>query len=53
MSTTHIGKIGRLPRNIRQILGERIEDGIPNKELVEWLNGLQEVKDSLMLRFGG
>ena len=53
MNTTHIGKIGRLPGNIRQSLGERIEEGIPNKELVVWLNGLPEVKDSLALRFGG
>jgi hypothetical protein len=53
MSTTHIGKIGRLPRDTRHILGERIEDGIPNKELVAWLNGLPVVKDVLALRFGG
>jgi len=53
MSTTHIGKIGRLTQSIRQILGERIVDGIPNKELVEWLNGLKPVKEVLALRFGG
>lgn len=53
MSMTHIGKIGRLSRDIRQILGERIEDGIPNKELVKWLNGLPAVREVLELRFGG
>jgi hypothetical protein len=53
MSTTHIGKIGRLPKNIRHFLGQRIEDGIPNKELVAWLNETQAVKDVLALRFGG
>jgi len=53
MSTTHIGKIGRLPKDTRHILGERIEDGVPNKELVKWLNEGEEVKWMLEQRFGG
>ena len=50
---THIGKIGRLPRDTRHLLGQRIENGIPNKELVQWLNASPNVKDLLALRFGG
>jgi hypothetical protein len=53
MSTTHIGKIGRLPQEIRQLLGQRIEDGIPGTELVQWLNGMPEVQEALRLRFEG
>ena len=42
-----------MPRDTRQILGERIEDGVPNKELVKWLNESTVVKGILELRFGG
>jgi len=27
MNTTHVGKIGRLPKSIRDMLGQRIENG--------------------------
>ncbi len=53
MSVTHIGKIGRLPKSIRDELGQRIEDGEPGKELVKWLNGLSDVKSILKEQFGG
>jgi hypothetical protein len=53
MSTTHIGKIGRLPKCIRDELGHRLEDGEPGKELVKWLNGLSGVKRVLKEQFGG
>ena len=53
MSTTHVGKIGRLPKYIRDDLGRRIEDGEPGKELVKWLNGLPRVKEVLQEQFGG
>lgn len=53
MSTTHIGKIGRLPKSIRDELGRRIEDGEPGKELVKWLNGLSHVQEVLKEQFGG
>ena len=53
MNTTHIGKIGRLPQNIRHFLGRRLENGIPNKELVKWLNESEEVQDVLKHWFGG
>jgi hypothetical protein len=53
MSNTHIGKIGRLPKSIRDELGRRIEDGEPGKELVKWLNGLPRVQEILKERFDG
>jgi len=52
MSTTHVGKIGRLPQSIRDKLGHRIEDGKLGKELVKWLNGLPDVKRILKDYFG-
>ena len=53
MSVTHIGKIGRLPKCIRDELGHRIEDGEQGKELVKWLNGLPGVQRVLKEQFGG
>ena len=53
MSTTHVGKIGRLPQSIRDKLGHRIEDGKLGKELVKWLNGLPDVKRVLKDYYGG
>ena len=53
MSTTHIGKIGRLPKSIRDDLGRRLEDGEPGKESVKWLNGLPRVQEILKEQFGG
>ena len=53
MSITHVGKIGRLPKSIRDDLGRRIEDGEPGKELVIWLNGEPRVQEILKKQFGG
>src|ERR1022692_3603881 len=53
MSTTHVGKIGRLPKYYRDKLGRRIEDGEPGKELVKWLNGEKRVQEMLKEQFGG
>ena len=53
MSNTHIGKIGRSPKSIRDELGRRIEDGEPGKELVKWLNGEPRVQEILKEQFGG
>ena len=50
---THIGKIGRLSKDIRNQLGQRIEDGLPGTEIVPWLNSLPEVKEVLKQHFGG
>ena len=53
MSTTHVGKIGRLSKFIRDELGRRIEDGEPGKELVKWLNVNPRVQEILKEQFGG
>ncbi len=53
MSATRVGKIGRLPKLIRDDLGRRIEDGEPGKELVKWLNNLPDAKRVLKEYFGG
>src|SRR5947199_293160 len=41
------GKIARLPEEIRQALNERLENGEEGKALLEWLNGLPEVRGIL------
>jgi len=53
MSITHIGKIGRLPKYIRDQLNRRIEDGEQGKELVKWLNCEPDVLEVLQEQFGG
>jgi hypothetical protein len=50
---TRVGKIARLPKEIREELNERLENGEQGKELVGWLNGLPEVKKTLAGQFGG
>jgi len=47
------GKIARLPQRVRDELNQRLLDGEPGKKLVEWLNGLREVKSVLKLHFNG
>lgn len=49
----HIGKIGRLPYEIRCQLGRAIQDGVPGVRLVAWLNSLPEVQAILASDFGG
>ncbi len=51
--TTRNGKIARLPKQVRDDLNDRLGDGEPGKQLVEWLNGLPAVQEVLKLRFGG
>lgn len=50
---TRTGKIARLPREIRDLLNRRLQDGEPGQRLVEWLNGLPEVGEVLAEGFGG
>lgn len=50
---SRIGKIARLPRYLRSQLNERIEDGEPGRPLLEWLNALPAVRDTLAEHFGG
>ena len=40
-------KIGRLPFAVRNELNERIRDGVQGPELLEWLNGLKEMRKIL------
>jgi hypothetical protein len=47
------GKIARLPRNIRDQLNHRLDDGESGVRLVEWLNGLPEVQAVLDQDFEG
>lgn len=53
MSNTRVGKIGRLPKYIRDELGRRIEDGELGKELVKWMNNVPYVQEILKEQFGG
>jgi hypothetical protein len=48
---TRTGKIARLPREIRDELNRRLQDGQPGTELVTWLNSLQPVQAVLEMQF--
>lgn len=50
---TRTGKIARLPRDIRNLLNGRLQDGEPGTRLVEWLNALPDVRQVLADEFGG
>lgn len=45
------GKIARLPRRIRDELNHKLEDGEDGREILDWLNGLYDVKEILRDRF--
>lgn len=53
MTTTYVGKIGRLPLSIREQLDSRIEDGEPGKKLVKWLNSEPDALKVLQVQFEG
>ena len=53
MSITRTGKIARLSKDVRDILGQRIENGEQGKELVKWLNGVSSVQEVLQDQFDG
>jgi len=50
---TRLGKIARLPREIREELNVRLQNGEVGKSLVEWLNGLPAAQEALKERFEG
>jgi hypothetical protein len=50
---TRTGKIARLPREIRDQLNRRLEQGEPGVRLVPWLNGLPDVQRVLASDFAG
>jgi hypothetical protein len=47
------GKIARLPREIRDELNRRLQNGEQGGPLLAWLNGLPQVKQTLVEGFGG
>ena len=47
------GKIARLPKDIREELNRRLEDGQPASEILPWVNGLPMVKEVMAKHFGG
>ena len=47
------GKIGRLPKAIREELNRRMQNGEAGRVSVEWLNSLPEVQTMLAADFGG
>jgi hypothetical protein len=51
--TTLNGKIARLPRNIRDELNHRLDNGEPGGPILEWLNNLPQVKHVLVKDFEG
>ncbi len=53
MTTTRVGKIGHLPKSIRDQVNCRLLDGQTGVRLVKWLNSLPETKDALATDFGG
>ena len=50
---TRKGKIARLPRQIRDELNQRLDDGEQSARLVDWLNAQDEVQAVLALDFSG
>jgi len=48
---TRIGKIARLPRNIRETLNTRLDNGEPFDDILLWLNSLSEVRFILASHF--
>ena len=50
---TRIGKIARLPRELREQLNRRLHDGEPGTQLVPWLNSLPDAQAALAREFGG
>jgi len=52
-TTTHNGKIARLPQTIREQLNQRLADGEPGGRILEWLNALPSVQSVLGAEFGG
>ena len=47
------GKIARLPRDLRETLNGRMQEGVTGRRLAAWLNALPEVRQLLDRDFGG
>ncbi len=48
-----LGKIGRLPSQIRQQVNQRLENNEPIGEILRWLHSLSEVQSVLAAQFDG
>ena len=48
---TRVGKIARLPHEIREELNQRLENGQQGPDLLDWLNSLPETKSLLAQKF--
>ncbi|MCB1078559.1 MAG: hypothetical protein KDM64_12095, partial [Verrucomicrobiae bacterium] len=53
MNRTRTGRIARLPREIREELNRRLDEGEEGKALVAWLNRLPEVAEINQSEHGG
>src|SRR5215469_11681659 len=53
MYPLHKGKIGRLPKTLRDEVNRRLENGQKGPALAAWLNGLPEVQALLAEEFNG
>jgi len=50
---TRNGKIARLPLAVREELNQRLQNGEPGNQLVEWLNSLPQVQTVMQAEFDG
>jgi hypothetical protein len=48
-----VGKIARLPREVRAQLNSRLDDGSEAEPILSWLNALPEVQSALARHYGG
>ncbi|MDR3456041.1 MAG: hypothetical protein P4N60_01235, partial [Verrucomicrobiae bacterium] len=51
--STHNGKIGRLPRELREQLNRRLDQNEPGGRILDWLNALPAVQAVLQADFKG
>jgi O-acetylhomoserine/O-acetylserine sulfhydrylase-like pyridoxal-dependent enzyme len=49
----HTGNVGRLPKDRRNELALRIEDGQTGAEIAKWLNAQPDVREILFAQFAG
>src|SRR6185312_12151444 len=50
---TRTGKIARLPKNIREQINQRLENGERTPTILQWLNDLPKVQKLITEQFGG
>ncbi len=51
--TKCLGKVSRLPRDIREQLNRRLHNDEPYQPILDWLNALTEVQTIVAAQFGG